>query len=148
MVLLVELKVAWLTSNDLSLVSMTMVLHFPVEQLKKLTPDSKAWRWLLTVATWRAAVVGLPVTGGDAGGVEPSTWGPSCIPTLEIVIIFLNKVAFTFGASSEFSLDSSGFLFAFIGFLPPEVFGRAVEVVVGDGSSSFNASEPITTGAI
>ena len=62
--------------------------------------------------------------------------------------IFLNMFALTFGASSEFSRESSGFLFAFIGFRPPDVFGRAVAVAVagGDRSSSFNGSEPITTG--
>lgn len=56
----------------------------------------------------------------------------------------------TFGASSEFSRESSGFLFAFIGFRPPEVFGRVVADADadagGDRSSSFIGSEPITTG--
>ena len=55
---------------------------------------------------------------------------------------------FTFGASSEFSRESSGFLFAFIGFRPPDVFGRdgADEVGGGDGSASFIGSEFISTG--
>ena len=60
----------------------------------------------------------------------------------------LHMVALTFAASSEFSRESSGFLFAFIGFRPPEVFGRVVADADagGDRSSSFNGSEPITTG--
>ena len=63
------------------------------------------------------------------------------------------NMVLTFGASSEFSRDSSGFLFAFIGFRPPEVFGRVVaadadaDADVGeDRSSSFTGWEPITTG--
>ena len=37
--------------------------------------------WMITQATCRAAVLGLPVAVvGEAGGVDPSTWGPSPDP--------------------------------------------------------------------
>ena len=45
---------------------------------------------------------------------------------------------FTFGVSSEFSRESSGFLFAFIGFRPPDVFGRDGAVEVGGGDSRMD----------
>ena len=96
---------------------------FSLPVLGLLEPGLTADPGLALACLWE--VVGR-TTGGEAGGEPPSTGSdPSTGAT---------------PASSEFSRDNSGFRLAFIGFLPPEVFGLA------GGGSSFSSLDSPTTG--